>query len=140
VFTVQCQVTDWCSRLVWAWPWPPLSSFTEAVTTVTFGQDLVWCSITHTFSEMHCEHITKDIVAHIIYKEEIWYNMVSYSHTEFCCSLRRQVSHVRTLININFLWSYSGSAAHLRKVHTSFASWLAYAGVPSAYSIVCKQI
>jgi hypothetical protein len=30
-------MADWCNRLVEVWPWPPLSSFTEAVTTV-----MVW--------------------------------------------------------------------------------------------------
>ena len=36
-----------------------------------------------------------------------------------------QMISKQTLINIIFLWSYSGSAVHFRKVHTSFASWLA---------------
>uniref|UniRef100_A0A0E9VM23 Uncharacterized protein n=1 Tax=Anguilla anguilla TaxID=7936 RepID=A0A0E9VM23_ANGAN len=31
-------------------------------------------------------------------------------------------------------WSCSGSAAQRRKVHTSLATWLMVAGVPSSYS------
>jgi hypothetical protein len=32
---VLCHVADWCNGLTEAWPWPPLSSFTEGVTTIT---------------------------------------------------------------------------------------------------------
>ena len=39
---------------------------------------------------------------------------------------------VRTLRPMRLRWSCSGSAAHLRKVHTSFATWLMVAGVPMA--------
>jgi hypothetical protein len=33
--TAWCHVADWCSRLSEVWPWPPLWSFTEVVTTNT---------------------------------------------------------------------------------------------------------
>lgn len=39
-------------------------------------------------------------------------------------------------MNILFLVSCSGSAAHFKNVHTSFANWLRVAGVPSEYSII----
>jgi hypothetical protein len=37
LFTARCQVANWCNRLAEVWPWPPLSSFTKAVTTI-----IVW--------------------------------------------------------------------------------------------------
>jgi hypothetical protein len=36
LFTARCHVADRCNRLAEVWPWPPLlSSFTEAVATIT---------------------------------------------------------------------------------------------------------
>jgi hypothetical protein len=34
LFTARCHAADWCNRLAEVWPWPPLWSFTEAVTTI----------------------------------------------------------------------------------------------------------